>query len=381
MIFNQGYSIKIEQNRCFNQWHQGVECSHCIEHCPADAIFFYQNKIFLNKELCNGCGLCLSDCPTQVFSSAQWDEASIAGNVEEEGWKITEFFCENHTTPYKQHKSKDRGGVQLPACLSIVSKVAWYEIGLVTDIELHLEECEKCPMAKTLPRLQYNVTTAAEWLEDCGYNSKISTINQSVKGLANRKLEAIEMGLKVTSRRDLFLSLMGKGGQIMESINEEANPSSTKWEQKIPERCLPEWQKRLAKTYPQNQNNQSSTAYWPTIKINDQCVNCELCTKFCPSGTLQSATDNSICSRYFISGLCLDCRICQLFCPREAIRREREMIQYPFDTLNIYSANITECQHCESLTQESSRNLCYWCEEEYSMDDQLKEMCKKLLFD
>ena len=319
MIFDQGNSIKIARNRCLNQWHQGVECNHCIDHCPADAIIKHQNQIFLNKEKCNGCGLCLSECPTEVFHSDQWDETTIIDDIEEERFKITEFFCEYHSAPYKQDKSRNRGAVQVPACLSIISRGAWFEIGLKTDIELRLDECDDCPMSKTLEQLENNITIAAEWLESCGHQPKISWINQPVRGTTQKSLRAIETGLKITSRRDLFLTLFAKGRQIMDRVNDNDITSAPfQRNDDPPERCLPEWRKRLATIYQENSNNSKRLAYWPLIEINNDCISCEMCSKFCPSGALQTVVQKKLSNHYFTSGFCLDCRICELFCPCKA---------------------------------------------------------------
>jgi Fe-S-cluster-containing hydrogenase component 2 len=92
MLFNQGYSIKIDENRCLNQRHSDVECSHCSRNCPSNAIINDGSGILLYADECVGCGLCLNDCPTQVFRSDKWDETSIISDVEDEGWKVTEFF-------------------------------------------------------------------------------------------------------------------------------------------------------------------------------------------------------------------------------------------------------------------------------------------------
>ncbi|MBS3975237.1 MAG: 4Fe-4S dicluster domain-containing protein [Syntrophomonadaceae bacterium] len=380
MIFDKAYSLKISLQRCLNQWHQGVECKNCLESCPADAILLYKKQIYLDKESCNGCGVCLNDCPTEVFSSERWDEVTIVKDIEEEGWKVTEFFCARHTTPYNQIKHKNRGAVQLPACLSIISKGGWYELGLKTDMELHLEECEGCPMSKTLSRLEYNIATAAEWLEACGHNPKISFINQSVKGSTKRHLRAIETGLKVTSRRDLFLSLFDKGKQIVERIAEAEDYLPVKEpEQKFLERYLPKWQKRLENTYRENMITAASPAYWPAIKIVDKCVGCQLCSRFCPSGSLKIVTDNETINHCFTSGHCLDCRICELFCLGEAISRNREKIQQPFEVLNIYTASMAKCERCETIASNKSKRFCYWCEKEVVIDNELIENFKKII--
>lgn len=378
MIFDEGYTIKIAENRCLNQRHEAVECNHCSENCPSDAIILCNKHVLLDKKECSGCGLCLSDCPTQVFQAEQWDETSIIRDVEEEGWKVTEFFCGEHTTPFKKEKNRGRGAVQIPACLSVISRGAWYELGLKTEIELHMEQCDECTIKKTLPRLEYDISMASEWLEASGHTVKISTISQSSTGKTKRSLRAIETGLKVSSRRDLFLSFFGKGKQVLENIPNRGKSFSNKLDADTKESLIADWQKRLAKVYSQNMIEGSPPAYWPSIKKSKDCINCSMCSAVCPAKTLQIIVNNGTCGHYFTSGLCLDCRICQLFCPREAISRDREKVEKPFEVKTIFTARVITCKRCNSFTFENSEHLCYWCKEEAAIDNDLLKSCRNL---
>jgi MinD superfamily P-loop ATPase len=378
MIFDKANTIKIAEKRCLNQRHEAVECNHCSENCPSDAIIIYNKHVLLDKEECGGCGLCLSDCPTQVFQAEQWDETSIVRDVVEEGWKVTEFFCGEHTSPFKKEKNRDRGAVQIPACLSVISRGAWYELGLKTEIELHLEECDDCPLKKALARLEYDIGMASEWLEASGHSAKFSTISQSSIGKTKRSLRAIETGLKISSRRDLFLSLISKGKQTLGSIAYKGKSFSNKFDEVPRESLVADWQKRLAKVYTENMVEGSPPAYWPTIKKSKDCINCGMCSAVCPSKTLQIVVNNTTCSHYFTNGLCLDCRICQLFCPKEAISRDREKVEKPFEVKTIVAAPVITCQRCNSFTFKNQDHLCYWCKEEAEIDYSLMKSCRNL---
>lgn len=375
MLFNKGQFIELAKNRCLNQYHNGVQCNHCQNHCPTRAIVLYENQVYLDKDLCIGCGLCLSDCPTQVFHSKQWDEPSIIEEVIQQGGENTEFFCGRHSAPYKDPAHGSQGAVQIPACLSMVSKGAWYELGLHTHIELHLDQCKECPMAKTLSRLEYNVSVADEWLEACGHTLEFSAIEQSEEK-KKKRLRAVETGVKVTSRRDWILSLVGRNHRKMEVT--ESKDFDDKLDQKREGNLSPNWQKRLEEVYPQHSKEGSPAAYWPTIRINNRCINCGMCAEFCPAKTLQIVTKGRTCTHHFTSGLCLDCRICQLFCPMEAISRDREKVEKPFETEVIYNASLMNCQRCGKAMFVDSTHLCYWCNEETSIADSFKENCRKL---
>ncbi|WP_225918228.1 ferredoxin-type protein NapF [Neiella holothuriorum] len=56
--------------------HQGVACRSCGEYCPTRAIQFKPQigghfVPSLNTEICNGCGACISPCPTNALEAKQ----------------------------------------------------------------------------------------------------------------------------------------------------------------------------------------------------------------------------------------------------------------------------------------------------------------------
>lgn len=378
MIFRKGSFIEVDEKRCLNLIHHGVECNHCMKHCPEKAIRYHDDRIYLDKENCNGCGVCFSDCPTEVFRSEQWDETSIIRDIEKGKWEITEFFCERHTKPYKMEKSKKRGAVRLQACLYIISKGGWYEDGLRTKIEIHLEQCKECPMSQIVSRLQYNVSIAAEWIEASGRTPSFSYIyNQRTQGKVNDSLLAIETGLKITSRRDLFVSLINTGQKMIGRLLDETDNSSKISDKKIYNNCLPDWQKRLGEIFPKNMEVNSKPAYWPAIKISNECVNCGICCRHCPSGALQITERDGVCMYSFTNGFCLDCQICQMFCPKEAITRSREKVKRPFEAKIIRNIASTKCKRCGNITEDNTQELCFWCKQRANSDNEIKAFFKK----
>ncbi|MFA5537002.1 MAG: 4Fe-4S dicluster domain-containing protein [Bacillota bacterium] len=378
MLFNRVYSIKVVGDRCLNQRHHAVECRHCIDHCPAEAIIINERGLLIDEEKCLGCGLCLNDCPTQVFQAEHWDETVIQQDIKNKAWDVTEFFCGLHPKPFKAEGKAGRGAVQIPACLSIISRGAWYELGLATAIELHLEECGLCFLNKALVRLDYNIGMATEWLEASGHTAKISCITQTPTAKTKKNLKAIGTGLKITSRRDLFLSLARKGREAIGNLTVGSKALSPKPERKLEDGLLSDWQKRLSQVYQQNFLSGANPAYWPTIKKNNNCISCGLCVNMCPSGALQISSDETSYAYYFTSSLCLDCRICQLFCPKEAVSRDREQLEKPFERVNIFTAAVIECKKCGKTTVEENEGLCYWCKEKAANDNSLMRDCRNL---
>ncbi len=372
MILKNGFTIKIAQDRCLNQRHYMVACNHCVSNCPSDAIFIKNSQVYLLKEQCSGCGLCLSDCPTQVFSSGQWDETNIVKNVQHHQWETTEFFCGAHQSQYKINKDEGTGAVQLPACLSSVSRGTWYELGLKTELDIHVDQCENCPMRATLSRLEYNLSVAAEWLESCGHQPEINFITETKKQHKKKSLRAVQVGLKATLRRDFFLSLVDFAQDATMNMYAEHSKRT------FLESCLPDWWNRFAESYPQNITEESYSTYWPVIRVNDQCVSCGICRDFCPSKTLDIVEQDGNWTLRFTNGRCLDCRICQMICPMQAITRERELVSEPFELKEILSLSVMECKRCGDMVPQKNGEYCHWCEKERAQETDLNQLCKNL---
>lgn len=378
MLFTKGTHVQVETNRCLNQQHNGVECSHCVSHCPGQALILYSHQIFLDKEKCLGCGLCFSDCPTQVFGSEQWDETTIMTEVKDQGARTTQFFCGYHETPFLSKEEKEKGAVQIPTCLSSISKGTWYELGLQTAVELRLDECHECPMKDCVDRMKLSVEIAMEWLSASGHTPNFIYVYTPGKAQRKKKLQAISSGLKITSRRDLFLSLVGRKQKAESAIATKDSAAPEEMKTKTRGNYLPDWQKRLEDSYLNHFREGGSPAFWPTLQMSTGCVNCGMCSRYCPTQALRITVEDKQSTHLFTSGHCLDCRMCMLSCPTQSITRDRNPIPNPFEVKNIYKTPVAECNRCGAYTIVNEQNLCYWCEKQPTEVDLLSDVRKKL---
>ncbi len=378
MLFSGGAFIKVDEARCLNYLHNGVGCLHCTSLCPGGALTVIEDKIFLEREQCLGCGVCFSNCPTEVFASAQWEETAIISEVKQQSAKTTQFFCAYHDEPYLSKNDKDKGAIQITACLAAVSKGAWYEIGLLTEVELRLEKCNECPMQKCTERLKYSLDTASEWLMATGHTPKFSLIHVPEEIQRRKKLKAVSSGMKVTSRRDLFLSLFNQGKEMIRKVRETGSAGHRNGKD-TEKPLLPGWQLRLEKVYTDNDRGGENPAWWPSILKKLTCVNCGLCTKNCPSGALGYQEREGTVYHTFNSGRCLDCRICELFCPANSIVRGRGPNPRPFQTEMIYETKVKRCRKCGHQTVKNKEQLCYWCKHEAKEEDMIADVKNQLL--
>lgn len=375
MLLNNGHSIEITVERCLNRRYMGIECDYCIEHCPTQAIIYDESGISLDEDKCEGCALCLHSCPTGVFSSNSWDETAIISDIRAKKWLITEFFCGKHTVPYKQEKDQDRGAIRVAACLSGISRGAWYEIGLETEIELHTENCEGCPMQASLDNLRRDIYTVSEWIEASGHQLRISYFSQDVKGVKKKSLRAVESAMRVSSRRDFFLTITGKLKTAMDIDDKDKEASQIR----VDESLLPRWHRRLAKVYSENQKETDKEwAHWPTIKRNDDCIVCGMCKRVCPTKALGLSVRDNNFEHNFTSGICIDCRACQIFCPKEAISRDRGKVEKPFEPTLLLKGDVSPCKRCGKEVYQYSDGFCYWCYTEKKTEKKAMDQYKKL---
>lgn len=377
MLFNEGAFIKIDQTRCLNYRHKGVGCFHCTSLCPGGALTVIEDKVFLEKDKCLGCGVCFSNCPTEVFSAGPWDETAIISEVKNQSAAVTQFFCGEHDEPYLPKEGREKGAIQISACLAGISKGAWFEIGLLTDVELRLDKCGECSMRNCLERLQFTLDTASEWLSATGYKSNFSYIYAVENIKKKKKLKAVSSGMKATSRRDLFLTLFSQGKEMIRRVREKDYALHGK--RKFEECLVPKWQQRLGKVYTDNYREGTDPAYWPFIKKKSACVNCGLCAENCPGKALDIERVNGTVRHTFKSGYCLDCRICELFCPTNSIERSREPNPRPFETVTIYEVKSNRCHRCGNDTLKNEDFLCYWCQNEAKEEDMIADARNQLL--
>lgn len=381
MYFEKGTYIRINQTRCLNYQHHGVECSHCVTHCPGEALYIEDNEVQLNQESCLGCGLCFSNCPTEVFQGKCWDEAEVIRSINKQGKSVTKLFCGKHELPYLKKDEKDKGAIQLITCLSSLSKVAWYEIGLKTNVELHLENCHQCSMKSCIERIQLAVEIGAQWLKSSGHEPQFIYIYNSDNNAKKKILKAIPTGLEVTSRRDLLLSFIGSSKKKVQHILEEVPLNSNSYNRKEKkESYLPSWHLRLINSYVCDNRENRTPAHWPTIEKHTTCIHCGICSDNCPSQALNTSLQGRKVKTLFTSGLCLDCRLCMLFCPTESITRDRQLNSNPFKQVVLQEVDVSECIRCETLMTENEQSgLCYWCKNEAIEADLLNDAWKNLI--
>jgi formate hydrogenlyase subunit 6/NADH:ubiquinone oxidoreductase subunit I len=272
---------------------------------------------------------------------------------------------------------------QLPACLCLLSPAALYEIGLISQPSLYLDQCRACTLKPVLQRFEYLVGVASEWLHAGAKPTIFAFVEadldddpSSFDEYRQRKSpEPCDDNHNFTSRRDFFISLIKKGQRILTPASPESLPDKTIRGRSAYNTALPSWRKRLSQSFRAGADKPGRAACWPAIEKDEGCMDCGMCERFCPTGTLTALSTNKEERLHgFTPGTCLDCRICQLFCPEEAIKRSRKPEAEPFEQKTIRITKTAICRSCGAPTSltSGSQTLCYWCERAKRNDQKMR---------
>lgn len=377
MILHNARSIDIHIDRCLNQRHFQAACDHCVRICPVGAITQDDRRVDIKREDCIGCGLCLQQCPAEVFATKKWDERFTLDILPQSGAGKVELLCANHSSTPIDGNSHI---IQVPVCLGAMSKGIWFELGMKGEVFVRLDECQECPMLSAVSSIKNTVEYANEWLQACGYEANILCMEKINHTVQKSRRSAISAGEKRMSRRNFFLNFYNGAAK---TISDAARNGSSRLEvdkRRNASPHIPKWMINLHRVYPGAAHKAAAPAYWPSIEVNKDCVTCDACTDYCPTGALTSASAEDHYSKYFIPGFCLDCRICVETCPSQAITRSQKPTSLPFQKQKVFESHIESCSRCgRAALSRNHKELCYWCAEEPSIDHLLHDV-RRVLF-
>jgi formate hydrogenlyase subunit 6/NADH:ubiquinone oxidoreductase subunit I len=265
----------------------------------------------------------------------------------------------------------------LPGCLALISPVGFYSAALNDSVSLDMSGCLDCDAYAALERMDYSIDTAIEWLQAGGLQADFCLVFDESADSDNPPQSRQAPDIAVTSRRDLFVSLLEKARQLLTESKTQAQPITK------PDygNLLPAWRQHLRDIYVTTGKAEDRVAWWPYIERTTDCVGCGMCARFCPTGTLKTVIEDGASVSYFTPGDCLDCRICQLFCPKQAIIRSREQVVNPFSPIEVFRSDAGNCTRCGTPVIGWQIDLCYWCEASVKADreiaNSLRGMFKK----
>ncbi|HML20309.1 MAG TPA: 4Fe-4S binding protein [Aggregatilinea sp.] len=352
---------ELHLQHCLNARHSSAGCDLCSTLCPAQAVTLSGNSVSLDLDRCVGCGLCLHICPAEVFEAPYWSERTPVANIAELN-DVVDLFCAHHPRP--ETGRPDVGSLQIPTCLAAMSPGSWFEMGLDRAVCARLDACADCPLAGVSGEIRSATDVANDWLRDSGHDACITCLVMSADAGAEVQRPVLSGEHRRVSRRGffkmLFASERSRAGRAQ-------NVFDIPWTgQESPKKTprLPAWMAHAASVFASRAQAapEAPVTAWPSITVGADCVTCDACTDYCPTGALEVCVEADRYTIAFRPGQCVDCRICWASCPVGTITRSQASTASPFERQPIMQRPIASCAQCGRPAAEGT--ICYWCGEE-----------------
>lgn len=350
--------LNIIQDRCQPLRYSKAECRLCIEACPIDGCLSFENSsISVKKDLCPGCGVCTTVCPTGALSFKGLDDAVLLERLKE-GLEKKDLFIGCHLGPGAENRglpesfSPGTDSVDLP-CLAVLkeSHLAALVLSGVGKIGLDCSRCSSCALRGAKEVIGKTARYAENLLKSMNRAGRIDILETTAvlpdgsKGGFGLFRKGKKKGVrKITngpeySRRELFTFLKGRASALAAG---SATGRNIEREEVLENSAVPQRRSILIEAL-RAANAPASGAIkdggFPVrqIGIDEKCVMCRRCGAFCPTGALKRAQTNGEVRIEFSAALCMGCHQCKEFCPAGAIFYEEEV---GIESLKSYEAMV-----------------------------------------
>lgn len=277
-----------------------AECHACVDACPTQAWILDDNILGLNIEQCDGCGLCVANCPTGALHVPYpWIIRALGGR------KIALFACDKSNRLHNGEPSPCIHSLGLRQLLVLSNFGIEYLL-------ISTGECTDCHR-NTGYGLEQQIDEVNKLLaERCKPLLKILRRSTRVWNKIYKTDELISHGT-LLPRRDFLRG----GGRLLRHQLAVLNPLNLPEYQTLPPAQL------LGDTLPQG-------AHWPHAPALDynRCNGCDACANLCPTDALKLLRDdNHVINGYRIDpAFCTGCGICETVCNSDAITVSDESV-------------------------------------------------------
>jgi len=279
---------EVDAHRCVHSHLEVATCRACVHGCPTDAWVIDDEQLGLDSNLCDGCGLCVAQCPEQALKLDQ----SISIRRDSKGLMAV-VSCEKATT--EQIES------QLP-CLNSISLsriLELYRSGVKRWI-ISTADCTSCLRYRG-PSLENRIDQVNQILRE----NKIAEINlislswkQWVSVLIGTISDFVEADI---SRRGFFRKAFQTAGQqVLSSDIKNSSDLLVTNNQLLPV------------------TDKAGRLFVVPIIDEEACNACGACIRVCQHQALMLLTEPS--THYKIEALnCTGCGLCEDVCEQDAV--------------------------------------------------------------
>jgi len=310
--------IEVFPNQCLRSLNKDSECRACEQACPVEAVKL-ERYPEIDPDICTGCGLCASVCPTGALEIAKNSTLNMADLMAEmlsvSEVKRLAFVCD---------KNRDRTATDTPVvivpCLGRLSHpllLAAASMG-ASDIWIDTSSCAECDLKVSEEWISAEADKTTSLLSDSGVELSISASAELPESFTAEHVVDTPRSDQV-SRRGFLSGLFKEAASGALAFSGRFQEPDSATDKHVPQNriVLSTALHNLEKQGVDGIVEASGLVSLPSIGTG--CNACGDCVTFCPTGALSKVSDEGEMSIVLRARACVGCGLCEELCTEDAI--------------------------------------------------------------